>query len=333
MRELVRQLAHEIFPEIIYGAVTFVPQAPASGAVIALELWVVGGDCLTNSLEDSFPNGTATVEFDGMRWFFGGGFQPDSYLIGAYNRSLDAFGQLAAELVLQGFKLGQLVRTWIYQGHLVLPEGDTQRYKELNRARTDVFGKTSFLKKYLPKTYRGVVYPASTGIGADDFDVVMSAVALDTKRQDVIVVPLENPNQTSAFDYGAAYSPQSPKFSRAMAVAVGDECLVFVSGTASITDSESRHSEDPVKQTEQTLDNIAMLIEGENLTQHGIPGVACGLNNLECVRIYVKRSSERELIRQVCERRLPEVPIIYTVADVCRPELLVEIEGIALARR
>jgi hypothetical protein len=80
------------------------------------------------------------------------------------------------------------------------------------------------------------------------------------------------------------------------------------------------------------LDNIAALIDGENLDRHGISGLSCGLGHLECVRVYVKRKSELEVIRQVCERRLPEVPTIYTIADVCRPELLVEIEGIAVAR-
>ena len=331
MQELVRQLALEIFPETIFGACTIVPQAPASGAVIALELWVVNGN--RSLYEPAMPGEAALAEFDDMRWFFGGGYRPETYLVGAYDRSLDAFDCLAAELILREFKLNQILRTWIYQGHLVLPEGETQRYKELNRARTDVFGKTQFLKKYLPKTFQGTVYPASTGIGADDVDVVISAIALDTKRKDVIVVPLENPNQTSAFDYGAAYSPQSPKFSRAMAVAVAGECIIFVSGTASIIDSESQHIEDPTKQTEQTLDNIAALIAGENLDRHGIADIACGLGNLECVRVYVKRPSELALIRQVCERRLPEIPILYTIADVCRPELLVEIEGIALARR
>jgi enamine deaminase RidA (YjgF/YER057c/UK114 family) len=118
-----------------------------------------------------------------------------------------------------------------------------------------------------------------------------------------------------------------------MAVAVDKECLIFVSGTASITDSESQHIEDPVKQTEQTLDNIAALIDGKNLARHGIAKVDCGLGNLKCVRVYVKRPSELELIRKVCERRLPDVPTIYTVADVCRPELLVEIEGVAFAQR
>jgi len=81
------------------------------------------------------------------------------------------------------------------------------------------------------------------------------------------------------------------------------------------------------------LDNIADLIDGQNLASHGIPGFACGLNNLECVRVYVKRPAELEAIRQVCERRLPEVPMLYTIADVCRPELLVEIEGVALTKK
>ena len=340
MQELVRQLAVEICPQIL-GAVTFVPQAPASGAVIALELWAVSG-CRTEIpsviCETPLPGQVATAEFDNMRWFFGGGFRPEPQPIGAYNRSRNAFERLGTQLKKQRFRLDQVLRTWIYQGHLVLPEGNTQRYKELNRARTDFFGETAFLKKHLPPRnqraqHQGAIFPASTGIGADDADVVLGAIALDTKRRDVITVPLENPNQTSAFDYGEVYSPQSPKFSRAMAVAVGEECIVFVSGTASITNSESQHPEDPVKQTEQTLDNIAVLIAGENLAQHGISDITCGLGNLECVRVYVKRPSELALIRQVCERRLPEIPTLYTVADVCRPELLVEIEGIALARR
>ncbi|MDR0328678.1 MAG: hypothetical protein LBI05_10325 [Planctomycetaceae bacterium] len=335
MKELVRQLAHEIFPQILDGAVTVVPQAPASGAVIALELWGIGGDPSAESpviCDTSVPGRFVLAEFDKMRWFFGGGFQPAPQPIGAYERSFNAFEQFRIRLEATRFSRDQLLRTWIYQGHLVSEEGKTQRYKELNRARTDFFSETQFLKQYLPKEFKGIAYPASTGIGADGFDVVVSAVALDTQRKDVMVVPLENPNQTSAFDYDAAYSPQSPKFSRAMATAVDKECLIFVSGTASITDSESQHIGDPVKQTEQTLDNIAALIDGGNLARHGIKDMPCGLGNLVSARVYVKRPKDVEAVRQVCQQRLPEVPTIYTIADVCRPELLVEIEGVALAR-
>ena len=337
MQQLVQQLADEMFPNS-FGVETYVPQAPASGAVIALELWTMCGDVnhfeIDYGLNDSASGESAVAKFDKMRWFFGGGYQPYRYSYGAYERSADAFSGMHSLLEEHEFELDQVIRTWIYQGHLLSPEGETQRYKELNRARTDFFDETEFLQDYLPEGYKGRAYPASTGIGADDFDVVISAVALDTKRKDVIAVPLENPNQTSAFDYGEVYSPQSPRFSRAMAVAVDKTCLIFVSGTASITDSESQHIEDPVKQTEQTLDNIAALITGENLEQHGISGFSCGLENMECVRVYVKRPSELEVIRQVCERRLPlDVPVLYTIADVCRPELLVEIEGVAVARK
>ena len=337
MKELVRHLAHEYFPEILPDSTTFVPQAPASGAVAALELWAMSGEHMKGGWNSGNPQ---IAEFDEMRWFFGGNAQPDAKQIYTYCRSHTAFNNLRSQLESKDFQLDQVLRTWIYQGHLLLPEmlfqshpdDETQRYKELNRARTDFFGETEFLKDYLPEGYKGRAYPASTGIGADDFDVVISAVALDTQRKDVIAVPLENPNQTSAFDYGEVYSPQSPKFSRAMAVAADKTCLIFVSGTASITDSESQHIEDPVKQTEQTLDNIAALIDGDNLSRHGITGFSCGLENLECVRVYVKRPSELEVIRQVCERRLPvDVPVLYTIADVCRPELLVEIEGVAVA--
>ncbi|MDR0522632.1 MAG: hypothetical protein LBH00_12395 [Planctomycetaceae bacterium] len=333
--ELVRQIASEMlsFPP---GAVMYVPQAPASGKVIAVEIWAISEKPAVRHkvvCSTPLPERVTIIEFDGMRWFFGGGFHAEPSCVGAYNRSLSAFGQLGKQLKKNKFRLDQVIRTWIYQGHLVLPEGKTQRYKELNRARTDFFGKTQFLTKHLPKPYRGVVYPASTGIGADDADVVIGAVAFDTKRKDVIVVPLENPNQTSAFDYGKVYSPQSPKFSRAMAVQADGGCLIYVSGTASITNSESRYPEDPVKQTEQTLDNIAALISGSNLARHGIGGFECSLCNMECVRVYVKRPAELAAVRAVCEQRLPDVPILYVIADVCRPELLVEIEGFAAAVR
>ncbi|MDR3232104.1 MAG: hypothetical protein LBT46_00275 [Planctomycetaceae bacterium] len=335
--ELVRSIASEIFPAEP-GAVTFVPQPPASGKVIAVEVWAIADCCREKhqvNVTIPLPGQVTVVEFDGIRWFFGGNFRSEPIPVGAFARSLSAFEQLEKQLKKNNFKLDDTVRTWIYQGHLVLPEGNTLRYKELNRARTDFFAETKFLKKYLPADYQGAVYPASTGIGTDCMDVVIGAVAIDSKRKDIIAVPLENPNQTSAFEYAAVYSPQSPKFARAMAVAFPAGTLIFISGTASITNSESRYPEDPIRQTEQTLDNIAALISGTNLQSHGIDtrnidGGQSGLENLGSTRVYIKRSGDLEVVRRVCERRLKDVPIIYTIADVCRSELLVEIEGLAV---
>ncbi len=326
-KELVRSLVAEIMPKHL-GASTFIPQAPASGGVIALELWAVGeiegeeGGAETKISYATDPFGhVATAKFAGLHWFFGGDNRPGADTIGAYGRSFDAFHRLNDQLRQHRFSVERLVRTWIYQGHLVLQEGDTQRYRALNRARSDFFHDHGIEK-----------YPASTGIGADDMDVTISTLAVQAEREDFKAVPLENPNQTSAFDYGPAYSPQSPKFARAMALAVDrpdKSCLIFISGTASITESESRHLNDAAAQTELTLDNITHLIDGRNLARHGLHGFRSDLSNLTCVRVYVKRPKDFATIRAICEKRLGNVPILYTIADICRPELLVEIEGFA----
>lgn len=340
-KELVRNVLAELFPKGL-GATTFIPQAPADGSALVMELWALAEERPARDqlfLEAPLPGRVVVAEFGEMRWFFTGEVRPDDLALGAYRRSSSAFHRLGDRLKDNDFPFDRLLRTWIYQGHLVLeetsPSGETiQRYKELNRARSDFFDGVHFIERYLPDTIRGRVYPASTGIGADDVDVVLGAVAVDTRRSDFLAVPLENPNQTPAFDYGKAYSPSSPKFSRAMAIATEESGMIFVSGTAGITESESRHAGDPVAQTELTLDNIAALVDGENLRRHGVSGFSSDISNLRCVRVYVKRPDEYEPIREVCRRRLGPVPILYTIADVCRPELLVEIEGIAaLSRR
>jgi enamine deaminase RidA (YjgF/YER057c/UK114 family) len=162
---------------------------------------------------------------------------------------------------------------------------------------------------------------------------MMSAIALATDRDDILAVPLENPRQVSAHDYPDHYSPKSPKFARAMALSCGTYATIFISGTASITDSETRHVGQAAAQTEETLDNIQALISEENLCGHGLPGLGTALESLGLVRVYIKRQEDYAKVRAVCEKRLGELPTIYAMADVCRPELLVEIEGIAFSHK
>jgi hypothetical protein len=127
----------------------------------------------------------------------------------------------------------QVIRTWLYLGDIVGPEGETQRYKELNRTRADFYQDLQFGMNHLPTEVNWPVYPASTGIGTNGKDVVMSCIAVATDRDNIRFVPLENPQQVAAFDYGQRYSPQSPKFSRAMAITVCNCATIFISGTRS----------------------------------------------------------------------------------------------------
>ena len=118
-----------------------------------------------------------------------------------------------------------------------------------------------------------------------------------------------------------------------MALSCGTYATIFISGTASITGSETRHVGNAGLQTDETLNNIAALISEENLGRHGLPGLGTSLDSLGLVRVYIKRQEDYTQVRAVCEKRLGELPTIYAMADVCRPELLVEIEGIAFSHK
>jgi enamine deaminase RidA (YjgF/YER057c/UK114 family) len=116
-----------------------------------------------------------------------------------------------------------------------------------------------------------------------------------------------------------------------MALVLGDYVTTWISGTASIVNSESRYPGNIEKQTEQTIDNIERLIAAENFALHNIPASA-RLHDVAKIRVYIKRPEDFAPCKAVCERRFGAVPAIYAVADVCRPELLVEIEGVAFSK-
>jgi len=329
--ETCRQIMRDFYGDHL-PATTYVPQHPCCGKLLSIEALGVGqrrGDVEIERYDDQL----VVTRHNDIAWVHCGQIAPQTPATGVYDRSLNAFGSMCQRLATVGIQFNQVIRTWLYLGDIVGPEGDTQRYKELNRARTDFFQKIRFAPARTPDGFTGPVYPASTGIGTDNRDVVMSCIAFSTGRDDILVVPLENPHQTPAFDYANHYSPKSPKFSRAMALSCGSYATIFISGTASITDAESRHFDDAEAQTQQTLDNIEALIAEHNLARHGMPGLGASLDDLAGVRVYIKRQEDYAKTRAVCEARLGELPTIYAVADVCRPELLVEIEGIAFSAR
>ncbi len=117
-----------------------------------------------------------------------------------------------------------------------------------------------------------------------------------------------------------------------MAIAIGDYLTTWISGTASILNSETVHAGDIERQTHQTIDNIQRLIAAENFARHGANGAGAELSDLAKVRVYVKHLEDFEKCRAICHQRLGDLPTIYARADVCRSDLLVEIEGVAFSR-
>jgi enamine deaminase RidA (YjgF/YER057c/UK114 family) len=313
-------------------ATDYIIQPPCGGKLLEIEAWGVSRKKADVEIERVSEH-LVILRHSDMAWAHCAGITPHGHAAKVHPRSLNAFERMRDTLAQKGFTYGQVIRTWLYLGDIVGPEGDTQRYKELNRARADFYKDTQFLPKHLPPGVNGTVYPASTGIGASDHDVMMSCIALATERKDILLVPLENPLQTSAFDYGTEYSPKSPKFSRAMAVVGPEVVSILVSGTASIVQSETRFPGDAEGQTRQTLDNIEALIARANFERQGVRRAGATLRDMVLARVYVKRQEDYEKVRAICKQRLGELPVTFAVADVCRPDLLVEIEGIAMVPR
>jgi enamine deaminase RidA (YjgF/YER057c/UK114 family) len=258
---------------------------------------------------------------------------PRTSATGVYDKTICSYQHLRRLLPDGGARLDQVLRTWLYLGGIVDDDGPTQRYKDLNRARADVYQHVHFLTDRLPRGYAAPAFPASTGIGTTGRSINLSALAVVSDLDDVVAVPLENPRQTAAYAYAPVYSPSSPKFSRGLALCHGADATLFISGTASITNSETRHAGDVVAQTHETLENIIALISEYNLSRHGLAGRGTTLDGLAVARVYIKRPEDYARVRAVCEQRLGDVPLNYLVADVCRPDLLVEIEGMAFSRR
>jgi len=320
-------------------ATSYLAQPSCTGKLLAIEALGVGRAGGEVTIQRAGEH-LVVARHDGLAWVHVAQNAPPSPSpssslsprAGVYQQTLLALEQTGALLSGVGVGFEQVVRTWLYVGGMGQENGFAPPYQELNRARTSFYRDIPFLANHVPEGCCRRVYPASTGIGMRADRLALSAIALASQRSDIRAVPLENPRQTAAYEYAASYSPESPKFCRAMAVARGDEAVIFISGTASITAAETRHSGDAAAQAEETLDNIAALIGEENLGRHGLPGLGASLAGLGLVRVYVKRQADYARVRAVCRRRLGQRPTIYALAEVCRPDLLVEMEGVAFSR-
>jgi chorismate lyase/3-hydroxybenzoate synthase len=139
---------------------------------------------------------------------------------------------------------------------------------------------------------------------------------------------IENPRQVSAYRYPDTYGRRAPTFSRAALADVGGgRSALFISGTASIVGHASMHVGDVRRQTEESLINIAAVREAAEARS----GLAIPASDMSYT-IYVRCPEDLNVIREVFERAVGPASFAareatYLNADVCRAELLVEIEA------
>jgi len=127
-----------------------------------------------------------------------------------------------------------------------------------------------------------------------------------------------------AYDYGSA-------FSRGMRIDLNGLSILLISGTASIDDAgRTVHVGDLRAQLRRTFDNITKLLAAERATWHDIVRTTCYLRDIE--RDYQAFNEERTAFYK--EQGLDPLPASTGIqAILCRPDLLIEIEAIAMFRR
>jgi enamine deaminase RidA (YjgF/YER057c/UK114 family) len=119
---------------------------------------------------------------------------------------------------------------------------------------------------------------------------------------------------------------QPPQFERAVFLADSKDTTLFVSGTASIIGQDTIGIDDVEKQTIVTLENINKLTDARRIG-HLVGNSDASAGNLILLRVYIKKQDDFAKVVAICHERFPGVPTIYIEADICRDNLLVEIEA------
>lgn len=231
-------------------------------------------------------------------------------------RDLREIGRLAYDSIFETIKknnYSNISRVWNHIPNINVYADEKERYTKFCHGRAESFQKNEN------------IYPAATGIGCGGESLCIYLIS--TSRN--INKYIENPNQTPAYKYPPKYGIKSPSFARAAYADNGSGTgMLYISGTASILGSETAHVGDVGKQCETTIDNIRTLISGTNLKSYGIEK-SFTLENIECIKVYIKNDEDFETIRNICSKAFSsEKSIAYLKADVCRKDLLVEIEGV-----
>jgi chorismate lyase/3-hydroxybenzoate synthase len=209
-----------------------------------------------------------------------------------------------------------LLRVWNYLPQINLETHGIERYRQFNNARRNALIASG-------RDVSGNV-PAACALGSANGSPLVIYFLAGREAPALI----ENPRQVSAYEYPPQYGPK-PAFSRATLARAASGAVLFISGTASIVGHQTMHVGDVAAQTRETLVNIEALLGEANR----VSGRArFGLEAL-AYKVYVRNSADLPLIQSQLHAALGrDAQIVYLQADICRQDLLVEIEAIGRER-
>lgn len=282
------------------GAVSIIGQPPLDGSKIALWIYFI------ESVEvEQRPNLTIT-RHNGYehRWTT----NAHSLQSGSDAQTTEILTHYEFELAQQQQTLADhCLRTWFY-----IRDVDTH-YKGMVVARREHFEQQGMTSQ--------THYLASTGIGGAPI-VTASLVQMDAyaakgllpEQQHYLYAPTHlNPTH----EYGVT-------FERGTAICYGDRQHLLISGTASINNKgQVVHVGDIEAQTLRMLENIDTLLSEGDASRKDIAQAI----------VYLRDVADYPIVKEMLERELPEIPYVITLAPVCRPTWLIEMECIAITEK
>lgn len=247
----------------------------------------------------------AVFEDDSARYCVLGSLGPEGARSSRVSQARATFDAIEQALELVGMDFSQVYRTWFYLDEIL------DWYDEFNQIRNRFFRER--------KVFDGLV-PASTGVGGSNAAgtaVVADLLAVAPKSDSVQLEAIPSPLQCPALEYGSS-------FSRAVEMRLPGQQRVYVSGTASIApEGETVHIGDVDQQVRASMDVVAAILDSRQL----------GWNDVTRVIGYFKNGEDTSAFGRYCrEHELPDLPAVIAKNDICRDDLLFEIELDAAAR-
>jgi enamine deaminase RidA (YjgF/YER057c/UK114 family) len=280
--------------------VSYIQQPPLDGSKLALWLYLQRG----TEVEDRADGmGSTLVRHNGYEHLWTMGMTvPEGSSYAQTRTLLEDYEQLLAgrEATMEA----NCIRTWFF-----VRDVDTS-YKGMVVARRENFEREGLS--------RSTHYIASTGIGGNPSDpravIQFGSYALKGFRpeQQQYLYALSHLNRTD--EYGVT-------FERGTRMTYGDRSHLIISGTASIDHrGEVLHVGDIEQQTLRMWENVeALLSEGGG-----------SFSDVMQIVVYLRDISDYDVVSRMFRERLPEIPTVFTLAPVCRPSWLIEMECIAV---
>lgn len=216
--------------------------------------------------------------------------------------------------------LGQHQHAWLWKIWHYIPginggDGDQERYRQFCIGRAIALGDDPAARPAMP---------AATAIGTSIPGNVLQVYFLCGPRPGLHV---ENPRQVEPAQYPQEYGKQSPLFSRGTVITDNGDQQFLISGTASILGHKTHHRDDCAEQINETLRNVRALVTESQRHYGSAASGELGYGGL--LKVYVRDPEDLEIIAtSVAEQMGRQTPVIYLQGDVCRADLLTEVEGI-----